>query len=411
MVFSHGLGGSRNGYSQILGMLASHGLVVFAPEHRDGSAPIAFIQQDRSRVVEYKSISHKPSKEVEDARDAQLRIRLWELNLTYESMIRLNSREMPSSAISDAPDMGVFAGKLDVTTPGKVNWGGHSFGSASVVQFLKSVYYRSECPKNPTQTLYDPVPSSPILSQITPSSSLTLLDLWTLPLMSESMRWLWNKPLPCYNADRSSASNVLAVLSEAFFKWKGNLIVLKRALSERPANEIASTSSNVPPPHLFYPQTSAHLSQSDFGILFPWLIKRALKAQEPERTLLLNTRATLEMMRQNGTELADTTAVEMEEVAHPKFAKLMNGYMDGHSNGQLNGDVVERASKFGQDRRILETTSQIRAWIPLTLEEESQPGEGAVSNLAAEAAPTDAVMKAEMGVETDDNQDSRGVNL
>ena len=406
MVFSHGLGGSRNGYSQILGMLASHGLVVFAPEHRDGSAPIAFIEQDRNKAVEYKSISHKQSKEVEDARDAQLRIRLWELGLTYDSMLRLNGGELPSSTVSDALDIGVFTGKLEVTNPGKVNWGGHSFGAASVIQFIKSVYYHSECPNEATRILYNPTPGSPILNQITPDSSLTLLDLWTLPLLSESMRWLWIKPLPCYTAERSRASNVLAVLSEAFFKWKGNLVVLKRALSEKPANEIAYAPKKVPPPHVFYPQTSAHLSQSDFGILFPWLIKRALKAQEPERTLLLNTRAALEMMRQNGTELADTTPVEIEEVAHHKSTKSMNGYADG----PVNGDVLKGHGKLGQDRKILETSGQIRAWVPLTLDEESQPGEGA-SNLATEAAPVDAVMDAEMGVQTNDSQDSRGVSM
>lgn len=38
MVFSHGLGGSRNSYCHLLGSLASHGVVVVAAEHRDGSA-------------------------------------------------------------------------------------------------------------------------------------------------------------------------------------------------------------------------------------------------------------------------------------------------------------------------------------------------------------------------------------
>ena len=395
MVFSHGLGGSRNGYSQIIGMLASHGLVIFAPEHRDGSAPIAFIQQDKNRAVEYKSISHKPSKEVEDARDAQLRIRLWELGLTYDSMIKLNNGELPSSTVSDTLDIGIFAGKLDVSTPGKVNWGGHSFGAASVVQFLKSVYYHSEC-SDSTQSLYKPSPDSPIIRQITSSSSITLLDLWSMPLRSESMRWLWDKPLPCYTGDRPGASSVLAVLSEGFFKWKGNLVMLKRALSEKPASEHASTSKSVAPPHLFYPQTSAHLSQSDFGVLFPWLVKKALKAQEPERTLLLNTRAALEMMRQNGIELADTTNVEMEEAGGLKPTKSMNG----HANGHLDGEIVHEASRLGQDWSILETSGSIRAWVSLRLEDESQPGEAAVKNLTTQAAPTDVVMNGEMGIET-----------
>ena len=395
MVFSHGLGGSRNGYSQIVGMLASHGLVVFAPEHRDGSGPIAFIQQDKNRAIEYRSISHKPSKEMEDARDAQLRIRLWELGLLYDSMIKMDEGELPSSTMSDAPDMGIFAGKLDVLAPGSVSWGGHSFGATSIYQFIKSVFYHSECPNDPTRTLYNPSSSSPIIRQITPASSITVLDVWSMPLRSESMRWLWDKPLPCYRGDPPGASNVLAVNSEAFFKWKGNLVNIKRALSEKPASEVASTSTHVAPPHMFYPQTSAHLSQSDFGVLFPWLVKKALKAQEPERTLLLNTRAILEMLRQNGTELADTTQVEMEEAVDHKSTKSMNG----HANGHLNSDLSPATGRLGQDRKILETTGSVRAWVALKLEDETQPGEAAVTTLDAEAAPTDAVMSGEMGVE------------
>ena len=44
MVFSHGLGGSRNAYSHLVGSIASHGMIVIAPEHRDGSTPISYIR-------------------------------------------------------------------------------------------------------------------------------------------------------------------------------------------------------------------------------------------------------------------------------------------------------------------------------------------------------------------------------
>lgn len=41
MVFSHGLGGMRTTYSYICADIASHGWVVAAVEHRDGSASMA----------------------------------------------------------------------------------------------------------------------------------------------------------------------------------------------------------------------------------------------------------------------------------------------------------------------------------------------------------------------------------
>lgn len=49
VIFSHGLGGTRNTYSYITASLAAHGCVVFCPEHRDGSAPATFIREPKRK--------------------------------------------------------------------------------------------------------------------------------------------------------------------------------------------------------------------------------------------------------------------------------------------------------------------------------------------------------------------------
>merc|ERR1719456_22547 len=114
--------------------------------------------------------------------------------------------------------------------------------------------------------------------------------------------------MPCYAAGGPGGRGTLAILSEAFFKWSANTTATKKALASNIDND------SRPSARLFYPTTSAHLSQSDFGILFGWLIKRVLKTEQPpERYIKLNARAILEVLRENGYEVAETSAADREE--------------------------------------------------------------------------------------------------
>lgn len=73
-----------------------------------------------------------------------------------------------------------------------------------------------------------------------------------------------------------------------------------------------SAPPSQPGPHIFYPIASAHLSQSDFGVLFPWATAKVFGAKEPERVLRLNTRAILQVMRNLGIEVANTSVADLE---------------------------------------------------------------------------------------------------
>ena len=391
MVFSHGLGGSKNAYSHICGSISSHGMVVIAPEHRDGSAPISFVRNldGTSTAVDYRAMPHTPSKEVEDGRNEQLKVRLWELGLIHDAILKLDRGENVSNLAAEASqddrktytqgELSMFAFNLDVHTPGKISWSGHSFGAATIYQFVKSVFYRPTRPSSASyRPLYIPPESSSIVGQITPSSPISLLDLWCLPLRTASTEWLWNKPLPCYAPGGPGGSSLVAILSEAFFKWRGNLNQTKSAISADPSAEVPSTL-NRSQPHIFYPISSAHLSQSDFGVLFPWLTKKFLKADEPARTLRLNTRAILEAIRRAGIEVADTSSVDMEDEAGLKLS--------------LKGE----RTVIGQDQKILATDGSVRGWVALKLEEnDEKAGEGANAQSYKNASPAQAVMKNEM---------------
>ncbi|KAL8671055.1 MAG: hypothetical protein Q9168_004426 [Polycauliona sp. 1 TL-2023] len=387
MVFSHGLGGTKNAYSHLLGSLSSHGVVVVAPDHRDGSAPLSLIREAPGSVprpVEYRSISHQQSPEVEKARDDQLRIRSWEMGLIHEALLKIDRGEPLMNTLAEKSpktmdDLAMFSSTLDVHTPGSIAWSGHSFGAATVVQLLKSVCYRSsgDTPSS-YQPLFQPSTSSQIAHQITPASPISLLDLWCMPLLSKSTRWLNTQPLPSYAPDGPGGSNVIAILSEAFFKWGNNLNQLKRTISEDPSLNQPCVK-RFPAPYVFYPVSSAHLSQSDFGILFPWLTRKAFKAEDPARTLRLNTRAILEVLRRNGVEVADTTTVDMEERT-----------TDGHvPNGHM-----------GQDWKILQKDGSVAGWVALDLGNNKHSEEATNRQTSPTADPMEAVVQGEVSKTT-----------
>lgn len=392
MVFSHGLGGTKNTYSHLAGSLSSHGMVVIAPEHRDGSAPISIIRNvdgTGNKAVNYLSIPHVRSQEVDDRRDTQLRTRLWELGLLHETLLKIDRGETLTNIGTQHDrvaerDLAMFASKLDVHSPGCISWFGHSFGAATMVQFFKSVIYGSPTSTPSSyQPLFIPSKNSSITRQITSSSPLGLLDLWAVPLRSSKTAWLWEQPLPCYAQAGPGGSSILAILSDSFFKWRANLNLTKRVVFPPQATD-GLLSENFTPPHVFYRIASAHLSQSDFGVLLPWLTKKVFKADDPVRTLRLNTRAVLEMMRQHGIELAPTSSADMEEAA----AEESHPGVDSEN---------ERLSK-GQDSKILATDGSVKGWVALRPEDADKKEIGEAVNIktSESATPSTAVIDGEI---------------
>ena len=384
MVFSHGLGGSRNTYSQICGSVASHGMVVIAPEHRDGSCPTTFIcdaEGTNSRFIRYEHISHEPVPEVLYQRSAQLRIRMAELGFIYDLLLKLESGKEVSN-YSKAEDDGngcqvlkSFTGQLHVLEDGKIAWAGHSFGAASVAQFVKSIFW-GQPPATKAKgfkALYNLPRDQKLVSQITPTSPLVLLDLWAFPTLDPQTSWLLDRELPCYSAPEPKGSTVLAVLSEGFYKWNANLVQTKKMISPK-------KSTGTEPAHIFYAQTSAHLSQSDFGVLFPWLTRVVLKAHDPDRILRLNTRATMEVLRQAGIEVSRTSDIDMERTTPKDLTK-----------------EAKTELSFSDEDILSTTANKIRGWIALDLDKEVRPGEGSNLESSPDAPPVDVVIETEIG--------------
>ncbi len=333
MVFSHGLGGSRNAYSHVAGSVASHGVVVVCPEHRDGSAVVSFVRdpaaqnrffpRSRRSVVPYNRVPHHETPEVWALRDDQLRIRLWELGLVHDAVLRIDEAASAGAAAltnlnTSTPPAAVaqFADKLEVHNPGDIIWAGHSFGSASIVQLLKTTFYADAPALAAVEApLFRPRQFSRLRGQITETSPTILLDMWCFPLVSPAQRALHDLPLPVY-ADVPTApggAGLLAVGSEGFYKWTTHLHATAKVLSPDPSARVVSPAAyerpsgvRLPEPNFFYVENSAHLNQSDFGLLFPWLTKKVFGAEQPERAIRLNLRAILQMLRANGVPVART---------------------------------------------------------------------------------------------------------
>ncbi|KAG5939619.1 hypothetical protein E4U53_007758 [Claviceps sorghi] len=336
MIFSHGLGGGRNSYSYIAGSLASHGVVVVCPEHRDGSAVVSFIRtasqpsspspsSHTHRVVPYKRISHQVTPEVYEAREDQLRIRMWEMGLIHDAILAINQGRSLTNLNLTTPTLAHLAGRLDVHEPGRIIFGGHSFGATTMHQFLKCNYYADVPEVAAMKTpLYSPARGSTIRKQITDKNVTMLLDMWCLPIMAPNSAPLSKLPLPVYAhvPTAPGGTALLAVESEAFHNWTEHLHVKAKLLSPDPTRKTVTPQLHarpsgipLPEPNFFYVVGSAHLSQSDFGILFPWLTKKIFDADQPERALRLNLRAQLQLLRANGFPVARTHPDDLVEGA------------------------------------------------------------------------------------------------
>ncbi|KAL1302211.1 hypothetical protein AAFC00_002639 [Neodothiora populina] len=371
MFFSHGLAGSRNMYSHICGSLSSHGLVVIAMDHRDGSSPIQYIRATKtteSRTVDALHLPHTPTQDVYDGRDKQLRMRLWELAMAHTALLKVDQGEHVDNLDENTSHdrkkreevLDQFAGKLDVHEPGKIAFGGHSFGACTTIQLLKTVFYGTNKPEAAANSLIQLKPDSDLAKQITSSTPIALLDLWCLPLRSPSQKWLWENPLPAYAPGGPGGRAIVSILSQGFFNWAGNCNDAKRAITP-PANYDGENRE----PHCYYPASSQHFSQSDFGILFPYITRRLMKAEEPERLLRLNARAVLQTFRESGLVIADTTAADREvdgtdDGADKIFANdgSIRGWIQVDVAGNLpNGDIgIEQEGKQAPADELMDGT-------------------------------------------------------
>ncbi|KAI9893002.1 MAG: hypothetical protein M1814_000886 [Vezdaea aestivalis] len=382
-VFSHGLGGTRNMYSHLVGSMASHGFIAIAIEHRDGSAARAVMQsletgQLDPTVLLYKRYPFERTKEIDTARNEQLQIRLWECALLYESLRKIaagnldrNILQLTSKLSDKSASLRKFKNLFDVNTPGAISWCGHSFGAATIVQFVKSIFYHNDfVVREDSVSLFISRPSEALVEQITSDSPVILLDLWTLPLENNPTKHLFDRPLPCHtsnNGNTTTDANLLVILSENFRKWKGNLVPTCRLISRDPAASLPSAIASDSATHFYFLEQSAHLSQSDVGVLFPLLTARYMQAPEPERLLNINIKAIVQLLRARIRSEEDTNQKKRDEDMFSPSAnirgwvkldltdeQILTGQRPSIEAEATNNDDIDMELDFSSDDFVLD---------------------------------------------------------
>ena len=124
----------RFAYSRICMDIASHGFIVAAVEHRDGSAALSYSMERGEKLW----IQHRRVEQEEreyQIRNTQLKMRIEEVIRTLNLMEELNKGSNVTNVLEDASefDLSMFKSRMNTEKP---ILSGHSYGGATTVMTL-----------------------------------------------------------------------------------------------------------------------------------------------------------------------------------------------------------------------------------------------------------------------------------
>lgn len=142
VVFTHGMAGMSQSYSHYLGSIASHGYVVAAVEHRDGSGPGTIVHSEDGKErriwhMKLEDLESTPPMDDLALKKAQLNFREAEILETIKLFRQLNTGDAPIVNLKpDSPREALpgFKHRLNLDA---VTVAGHSYGATGAMQALK----------------------------------------------------------------------------------------------------------------------------------------------------------------------------------------------------------------------------------------------------------------------------------
>jgi platelet-activating factor acetylhydrolase len=143
MVFTHGMAGMSQSYAHYLGSIASHGYVVAAVEHRDGSGPGTIIhhpdgKEEKVWHMKLEDLEATPVMTELDLKAAQLNYREAEISETIKLFARLNAGDAPVVNLKPESPRNALPGFKNRLNLSAVTVSGHSYGATGAMQALKS---------------------------------------------------------------------------------------------------------------------------------------------------------------------------------------------------------------------------------------------------------------------------------
>ena len=261
VIFSHGLGGNRSTYTHICGTLASHGFVVAALEHTEGSASTTVLDRGRYHVP-YRRPPNKGLTEEEMAvlrvfRGGQVQFRADEVTRCVGILDDIAAGTYIGGLEPSEPgiDWKQFAGKLDVNNMAVA---GHSFGAATSLGALAP--------------------------EVTDK---TAADRYRCGIVLDA--WMFSLPRTI------TITHPLLSINSSAFHWRANLVRL-HALFPHLSTTISEAERKS---HFLTQPNTAHQNHSDFPLLLPNLMAKIKMSgtAEPIGVARVQNRAILGFLR------------------------------------------------------------------------------------------------------------------